>query len=87
MARPSTPSPARPVTARTALANALFARQDGGRFLLRLDDADMDARRADAGAEAIRSDLQWLGLHWDDCLRQSERLELYAAAAETLSPP
>ncbi len=41
-------------------------------------------RRADSGAEAIRSDLRWLGLHWDDCLRQSERLELYAAAAETL---
>ncbi len=68
--------------ARLAIVNALIARRAGGRFLLRLDDAD--AARGNTAAEAIRTDLEWLGLHWDETLRQSERLALYEEAAETL---
>ena len=69
--------------ARTALLNWLFARQAGGRFLLRLDDTDA-ARSEERFAEAIRGDLAWLGLGWDAEARQSDRLERYAAAAERL---
>ncbi len=69
--------------ARVALANALFAQRQHGHFLLRLDDTD--AARCKPGlAEALVQDLQWLGIGWDTMLRQSERLELYAAAAERL---
>jgi glutamyl-tRNA synthetase len=68
---------------RAALANYLFARRHGGRFLLRLDDTDRERGREDY-AEAISHDLRWLGLDWDDSFRQSDRLALYAAAAERL---
>ncbi len=69
--------------ARAALANWLFARRQGGRFLLRLDDTDRE-RSTEEFAEAIQEDLRWLGLEWDEYLRQSERLAHYAAAAERL---
>jgi glutamyl-tRNA synthetase len=68
---------------RTALFNALFARASGGAFLLRLDDTDA-ARSEDRFAEAIRRDLEWVGLGWDRQARQSERLDAYAAAADRL---
>jgi glutamyl-tRNA synthetase len=69
--------------ARVALVNRLFARRAGGRFLLRLDDTDAERSRPEFAA-AIRADLRWLGLEWDDEFRQSERLERYRAAAERL---
>ena len=68
---------------RTALVNWLFARQNGGRFLLRLDDTDRQ-RSTEAYAEAIRSDLDWLGLRPDAEVRQSDRMALYEAAFERL---
>ncbi len=69
--------------ARIALLNYLFARQGGGRFLLRFDDTDPERSR-DEYREAIIHDLAWLGLSWDEMFRQSERLALYAEAAERL---
>ena len=69
--------------ARTALVNWLFARQQGGRFLLRLDDTDQ-ARSDAAYAEAIREDLTWLGLNWDREFRQSDRHERYQEALRQL---
>jgi len=69
--------------ARIALANFLFARRHGGRFLLRLDDTDT-ARGKPEYADAIAQDLRWLGLHWDASFHQSARLDRYAAAAERL---
>ena len=69
--------------ARAALANYLFARRHGGRFILRIDDTDAERSRSEY-AEAIPRDLQWLGLDWDDSFRQHDRLEHYAAAAERL---
>jgi glutamyl-tRNA synthetase len=68
---------------RTALHNWMLARQAGGRFLLRLDDTDA-ARSEERFVAAIREDLAWLGLDWDDEARQSERLALYDAAFERL---
>jgi glutamyl-tRNA synthetase len=70
--------------ARLALANWLVARRHGGRFLLRLDDTDRERSKPEFAA-AIEEDLRWLGLDWDEGpLRQSERLDRYAAAAERL---
>ena len=68
---------------RTALHNWLWARKEGGRFVLRLDDTDR-ARSSEAFAEAIRADLVWLGLAWDEEHRQSLRFERYEAALERL---
>lgn len=61
---------------RTALHNWLFARQQGGRFLLRIDDTDAE-RSEERFADAIRADLHWLGLDWDGEERQSARFALY----------
>jgi glutamyl-tRNA synthetase len=68
---------------RTALLNWLFARKQGGRFLLRLDDTDR-VRSTEAFAAAIKTDLTWLGLTWDDTFRQSDRSARYEAAAAQL---
>jgi glutamyl-tRNA synthetase len=68
---------------RAALLNWLFARKTGGKFLLRLDDTDLE-RSTQEYAEGIVADLKWLGLHWDEFAKQSDRLGRYAAAAEKL---
>jgi glutamyl-tRNA synthetase len=77
---------------RTALFNYLFARQQGGTFVLRIEDTDRE--RYVAGAEqGIVEMLQWAGLDPDEGphkggpagpYRQSERLPLYREAADTL---
>jgi glutamyl-tRNA synthetase len=69
--------------ARTALVNFLFARSQGGKLLLRLDDTDTERGRPEY-EEAIYADLRWLGISWDETARQSDRLARYAAAAEQL---
>lgn len=69
--------------ARTALVNWLYARQQGGSLLLRLDDTDA-ARSSAAFADAIREDLAWCGLDWDEEAAQSARLARYKAVAEAL---
>ncbi|MBB4264632.1 glutamyl-tRNA synthetase [Roseospira visakhapatnamensis] len=63
--------------ARTALVNALFARRAGGRVLLRFDDTDAGRSRADY-VEAIRRDLAWLGVTWDNEVFQSARADRHA---------
>jgi glutamyl-tRNA synthetase len=68
---------------RAALVNWLFARKEGGAFILRLDDTDAGRSREKFSA-AIREDLTWLGLGWDEIYKQSERFALYDAAAEAL---
>ena len=68
---------------RTALVNWLFARQQGGRFLLRLDDTDTE-RSTPEFARGIEEDMAWLGLRWDVFDRQSARLLRYDEAAERL---
>ncbi|MGV1014439.1 MAG: glutamate--tRNA ligase [Methyloceanibacter sp.] len=68
---------------RTALFNFLFARKEGGRFLLRLDDTDAE-RSTEEFADGIREDLAWLGLDWAEEVRQSARFALYDAAVEKL---
>ncbi|MGR3756722.1 MAG: glutamate--tRNA ligase [Tranquillimonas sp.] len=68
---------------RAALFNWLIARKAGGTFILRLDDTDPE-RSKEIYADAIREDLEWLGLTWDRIERQSHRLDRYAEAADRL---
>lgn len=51
--------------ARTALFNWLLARQQGGVFVLRIEDTDRE-RSSDAMTQAILDGMDWLGLHWDE---------------------
>jgi len=61
-----------------------FARDHGGRFLLRIEDIDGTRSRPEH-VETILADLRWLGLDWDgDVVFQSQRLSLYEAALERL---
>jgi glutamyl-tRNA synthetase len=83
--------------ARTALYNWLFARRNGGQFLLRIEDTDLERSEARFEDQLIE-DLQWLGLDWDagpgavlepdtgdhGPYRQSERLHIYAQHTERL---
>jgi glutamyl-tRNA synthetase len=68
---------------RPALLNWLFARRDGGTFILRFDDTDV-ARSKEEYVEGIRDDLRWLGLDWDREVRQSERFARYGEIVEAL---
>jgi glutamyl-tRNA synthetase len=83
--------------ARTALYNWLFARRSAGKFILRIEDTDLE--RSEARHETqLMEDLQWLGLDWDEGpgtilepdrgefgpYRQSERLAIYAEHTERL---
>lgn len=63
--------------ARTAFFNWLYARHNGGRFILRIEDTDV-ARSTKASAEGILQSLEWLGIDWDEGpYFQSQRLEVY----------
>ncbi len=68
---------------RTALMNYLIARKSGGTFILRIDDTDPERSKQEY-VDAIKQDLEWLGLHWDKVERQSDRLDRYHAAADQL---
>jgi glutamyl-tRNA synthetase len=68
---------------RTALHNFLFARKNGGKFVLRIDDTDRERSTAEFD-QAIRDDLEWMGLKPDAMVRQSERFDLYEREFERL---
>ena len=62
---------------RTALYNYLYARKNGGKFLLRIEDTDL-ARNSDAAVEAIKEAFDWCGLGYDGEVEfQSRRTEIY----------
>jgi glutamyl-tRNA synthetase len=78
--------------ARTALFNWLYARRHGGRFILRIEDTDVERSSTDM-VSGILSSMTWLGLTWDEGpgiegphapYFQSERLDKYRAAASRL---
>src|SRR3954470_23705659 len=69
---------------RTGLHNMLWARKAGGKFILRIDDTDLERSREEF-AVAIREDLAWLGLDADEEDRQSERFGHYEAALARLA--
>jgi glutamyl-tRNA synthetase len=69
---------------RTALHNFLFARKNGGEFILRIDDTDRERSTAEFD-QAIRDDLEWLGLTPDLLVRQSQRFDLYEREFDKLT--
>lgn len=70
--------------ARTALFNWLYARHEGGRFILRIEDTDQ-LRSTEASTRAILDAMTWLGLSWDEGpLFQAQRVELYRAMVNRL---
>lgn len=71
-------------TARTAVFNYLFAHHHGGKFILRIEDTDLERSR-DEYTDNILTGLRWLGLNWDEGpFFQSQRLHLYQAAVQKL---
>jgi nondiscriminating glutamyl-tRNA synthetase len=79
--------------ARTALFNWLFARQKGGRFILRIEDTDRE-RTTKNFEKNLLDDLCWLGIDWDEGpgkegsfgpYHQTERLDIYSAYLEKLA--
>lgn len=71
-------------TARTAVFNWLFARNQGGQFLLRIEDTDL-VRSKDEYTQDIMEGLKWLGLDWDEGpFYQSQRMELYREKIQEL---
>ncbi len=69
---------------RTALFNYLFARQKGGKFLLRIEDTDTE-RSEDRFTRDILTSLHWLGMDADEpILYQSQRLDRYRQLADQL---
>lgn len=68
---------------RPAIINWMFARAEGGQFMLRIDDTDQE-RSTEAYVEGIKQDLTWLGLSWDFEARQSERFAAYDKVVEEL---
>lgn len=70
--------------ARTALFNWLFARKEKGRFILRIEDTDVQ-RSSEDMVRGILEGLEWLGLKWDEGpFFQSHRLDIYREKAEKL---
>lgn len=78
--------------ARTALFNWLYARKTGGKFILRIEDTDVE-RSTQESTDGLLKDLKWLGLTWDEGPEvggnygpyyQSERLEIYQKYAREL---
>ncbi|MFH1381752.1 MAG: glutamate--tRNA ligase [Chloroflexota bacterium] len=77
---------------RTALFAWLFARHEGGKFIVRIEDTDV-ARKVEGAVEAILDGLRWLGLDWDEGPEvggpygpyfQSQRLAMYHETAKRL---
>ena len=77
---------------RTALFNWLFARKNGGVFVLRIEDTDLE-RSTEESVEQLKRSLRWIGLEWDEGpeiggpyppYRQTERFDLYREAAKKL---
>ena len=69
---------------RTALFNYLYAKANGGKFLLRIEDTDF-SRNSDEAVGAILEAFKWVGLDYDnEVIFQSQRLEIYAKYAQDL---
>lgn len=68
---------------RTAIISWLHARSHGGKFILRIDDTDVSRSRSEYEDEIIE-DLKWIGIQWDNMVRQSDRFEKYEIAKQKL---
>ncbi len=77
---------------RTALFNFLFAKHQGGKFILRVEDTDLERSKPEY-REALMEDLRWMGIQWDEGPEvggaygpylQSERLSIYKTYVDKL---
>jgi len=68
---------------RAAIITWLAAKSMGGDFMLRIDDTDRE-RSKDEYTDAIKRDLTWLGLTWDDYAHQRDRMDRYDALIQKL---
>jgi len=69
--------------ARTALFNWLYARHQGGTYVLRIEDTDQE-RSTQESIDQIVEAMRWLGLDWDEYYRQTDRTDVHLAAAKSL---
>ncbi len=69
--------------ARTALFNWMYAKAQGGQFVLRIEDTDLERSKPEYEAEILNS-MTWLGLTWDEFYKQSDRFAVYKEHAEKL---
>lgn len=69
--------------ARTALFNWMYARAQGGQFILRIEDTDK-VRSKQEYLDEILDSMKWLGLNWDEFYKQSDRFDLYRKYAKQL---
>ncbi len=70
-------------TAQSALFNFLFARHNNGKFILRIEDTDLE-RSEKRFEDDILDGLKWLGLEWDEFYRQSDRTPIYSKYIQKL---
>ncbi len=68
---------------RAALMNYAIARQNGGKFILRIDDTDQERSKPEY-VDGVKDALTWLGLNWDQIEVQSQRMDRYMAAKARL---
>ena len=89
---PSPTGPAHIGTARTALFNYLFAKQNNGKFILRIEDTDKE-RSEQRWTDEVIEQLKWLGIEWDEGpdiggefepYKQTQRLDIYKKYLEQL---
>lgn len=69
--------------ARTCLFNWLYARNQNGKFILRIEDTDRERSKKEYLDEILES-IKWLGMDWDEIYYQSERFNIYREYAEEL---
>jgi len=69
--------------ARTALFNWMYAKAQGGSFILRIEDTDL-ARSSGEFVDEILNSMKWLGLNWDEIYYQSKRFSIYKEHAKKL---
>ena len=70
--------------ARTALFNWMFARHNGGSFILRIEDTD-ETRSHTAYQVSLAEDLKWLGLDWDEGRSRAVRMARTGRASDCTS--
>lgn len=69
--------------ARTALFNWMYAKAQGGKFILRIEDTDQ-LRSKSEYLDEIMNSMKWLGLSWDEFYKQSDRFDIYRQYAQKL---
>ncbi len=70
-------------SARTALFNWLFARHEGGKFILRIEDTDKERSKKEYEEDLLEG-FKWMGIDWDEFYRQSDRTPIYSKYIQKL---